>query len=282
MGDRNAAHWLIAAGALVALAGCGRREAADWRQAQATAPGAQAAAEGYAPPPRVVSILALPSGGVGLTGAAAPDAVVRLRSPDGTILEAHANADGVWNLDAPGAGSVRLFGLSQTVGDSVTQGEGYLAVLPPPVVGGMGTALLLRSGAGAQPFGEAQAAPRIVAVDVDSGGGAVVSGLAGASAPLHVVLDGAKAGEGTADAKGRFSITLSASVAPGGHVVTVQTGGQGAEARAEIAVSPPQPLTAGPYAGQRRDGGWRIDWMTPGGGVQTTYAADAPTREGIE
>jgi hypothetical protein len=37
-----------------------------------------------------------------------------------------------------------------------------------------------------------------------------------------------------------------------------------------VEVSPPLPATAGPVRSTLSAGGWRIDWMTPGGGLQTT------------
>ena len=37
-----------------------------------------------------------------------------------------------------------------------------------------------------------------------------------------------------------------------------------------IATSPAAPLVYGPVRADRTPMGWRIDWMTPGGGVQTT------------
>lgn len=269
-------HAALAVSAVVAVAGCGRHDAADWHmQAQDQKP--PPAAEGYVPPPQVVSVLRLPSGGLGLTGAAAPDASVRLRSPDGTILQSKANGDGVWTVDVPSVASVRLFGLSQAVGDSVTQGEGYLAVLPPSAAG-TGAALLLRSGAGAQAFGEPEVTPRIAAVDIDAGGGGVVSGLGSANVALRVALDGQKAGEGSADGKGRFSIALTIPVTPGSHVITVQSAQDSAQM--EFSVTPPPSFTQGPYVSQARPEGWRIDWMTPGGGAQTTFALDAAVARG--
>ena len=36
------------------------------------------------------------------------------------------------------------------------------------------------------------------------------------------------------------------------------------------------PLTAGPFLAARTASGWRIDWMTPGGGVQTTFLIAPP------
>ncbi len=43
-----------------------------------------------------------------------------------------------------------------------------------------------------------------------------------------------------------------------------------AVAAAQITVTPPAPPRDGPYRAVPEGGGWRIDWVTPGGGPQTT------------
>jgi len=37
-----------------------------------------------------------------------------------------------------------------------------------------------------------------------------------------------------------------------------------------VTLTPPAPLTLGHYRAAREKDGWRIDWMTPGGGAQAT------------
>ena len=40
--------------------------------------------------------------------------------------------------------------------------------------------------------------------------------------------------------------------------------------QASATLSPALPLAHGPFRAARSATGWRIDWLTPGGGVQTT------------
>ncbi|WP_395443792.1 hypothetical protein [Caulobacter sp. UC70_42] len=47
--------------------------------------------------------------------------------------------------------------------------------------------------------------------------------------------------------------------------------GEGGETAIAVAVSPAAPLVNGPVRADRTAAGWRVDWMTPGGGIQTTY-----------
>jgi hypothetical protein len=51
--------------------------------------------------------------------------------------------------------------------------------------------------------------------------------------------------------------------------------GEGGEQQIVLEVTPPQPPTNGPVRSTLTALGWRVDWMTPGGGVQTTQLLDA-------
>lgn len=68
-------------------------------------------------------------------------------------------------------------------------------------------------------------------------------------------------------------MALAAAIRSGEHELQIQSGAE--LAAAKVGVSAPQPMPPDvPYRGQRVDGGWRIDWLTPGGGPQTTLVLD--------
>ena len=67
---------------------------------------------------------------------------------------------------------------------------------------------------------------------------------------------------------GRFTLSLTQPLASGDH--TIQVAVEGGEYLVRVGVSPAPPLTGGPLRAERLERGWRADWMTPGGGVQTT------------
>lgn len=242
---------------LVLGAGCGRKPAPA-KDASAPAP-----AEAYAAAPLVQTVRADPAGFV-LAGAAAPGAKVRLATPEGQVNFAAADATGRWSLALPPAPQARIFGLSQTAGGRQVQAEGYL------VIGPRGKAALLRAGAGAERLDPA-GAPRIGAFDFDRDGGAVVSGTAPAKAWLSLRLDGRQAAEIRADAGGRYAFALTRMTA-GAH--TLEVVGDGFEDAARIAVTPAAPLVGGPLHSQFTQGGLRVDWLTPGGGEQSTILLD--------
>lgn len=248
------------------LAGCGQGEPAAWTAEPKSL--SLAAEAGYLAPPQVTQAALQPGGTLALSGTAAPNARVRLAAPAGQPLFADADAAGRWRaVVAPGA-PVRLFGLSMTAEDRAVQSEGYLMLTAE------GAAAQLRGGAGAAPLAEPSRAPRILAVDYDRDGGAVVSGIAAPGAGLGLRVDRTPRGETKADGRGRFSISLTEALDPGAHLLEVA--GEGGEDSLSIEASRAGSLGSGPFAGRRTPYGWRVDWTTPGGGVQTTQVFERP------
>jgi hypothetical protein len=162
---------------------------------------------------------------------------------------------------------MRLYSLSMIDGGRVVQSEGYLAVAPDLVA-------QLRAGAGATIYGAAPSGPRVTAVDYDSKGGCVVSGVATAGRTVAIRIDGADRGAVRADATGRFSLELDEPIAAGPHGIDVVAGDK--RTGVTVNVTPAGPMPAIPLRATRTDHGWRVDWTTPGGGLQTTVLF-APT-----
>ena len=245
--------------ALAALAGCGRRPAPPPEPA-AKAP---AAAE-FAASPEVLAVRRAAGGVVMVEGAAAPGALVRLGTPGGAAVSAPAGGDGRFRLALPASSEPRIFGLSARTPGRVVQAQGYV------LIGPAGKAALLRSGAGALRLDKA-AGPRLGAVDFDREGAAIVSGEAPAQAWISLKLDDRQAAEARADSRGRYAISLTRLPA-GAHSLEVV--GDGFSRAARVEVTPAPPLVAGPLHSQFTQGGLRVDWLTPGGGVQSTVLLD--------
>ena len=269
---RQVAFATVCAAGLL-LAGC-HRGASDPASAAPDQP-ASSLETGYARPPEV-NTAGRTSGAVMLSGRSDPNARIRLSAPDGNAYGATATAAGTWTLAVPIAADMREFGLSEVLGDPADansrniQGLGYFAVLP---ASGR-PAVRLRAGGGSEVIGDIEAAPQLTAVDYDSGGGAVVSGLARPGAPVRVSVDGAAPVEARPDARGWFSIALPGMLKPGAHQAVLQSAG--GTRQAGFAISPAAPISGVPCRGQRMAGGWRIDWLTPGGAAQTTLVLDDP------
>lgn len=249
---------VLGLGLVLALAACSRPGA---RQAQA---GADAPDPGYRAAPEVDGVRKAADGTVSLSGRALPSSQVRMVSPAGARFETRADGSGVWTTPLGPVSEPALYRLAQEAGGQRVEAEGLIAVLP-----GAPTVAVLRAGSGAEVAPAAcAAAVKILAVDYDVAGGAVVSGCAKAAAPVRVLVDGQAAIEGAAGPDSRFSLPLPKPLPPGRHRIQALT--SQASAETEAAVTPPTQPKDGPYEAQALDSGWRIDWITPGGGVQTT------------
>jgi hypothetical protein len=251
-------------GALALLAGCDRSSprAAARRGARRAAANESA----YHPAPAVDGVTR-EDGRVVLSGRAQPGAPVRLATPEGRLVAVVASREGRWRIVLPPSPDMRLYSLSMIDGGRIVQSEGYLAVAPDLTA-------QLRSGAGAAIYGAQAWSPRITAVDYDSKGGCVVSGVAAAGQAVTILIDGVDRGEVRADATGRFSLPLDEPIGAGPHRLDLMAGGQ--RASVSVAVTPAGAMPAIPLKAARTGYGWRVDWTTPGGGVQTTVLF-APT-----
>lgn len=242
---------------VLGLAACG--EGGAPAAAPAKAPGGQSDA-GYLAPPRVTAAR-LEGETLRLSGEAPAGARVRLATPDGQALFAEVDSKGAWRMVVPRGDQPRIFGLSAASGGRTVQSEGYLLLTPE------GEAALLRAGAAALRVGRA-GKNDIDAVDFDREGGAVVSGRAPAGAALSLHVDGRKVAEGRADAKGRYILAMTQPLEPGSRQVDVF--GDATENPVMVEATPAAALSSGPFRAAAVAAGLRVDWMTPGGGVQST------------
>jgi hypothetical protein len=136
-------------------------------------------------------------------------------------------------------------------------------------VGPHGQTALLRAGAAALRL-DRPAGSRIATVDFDSEGGALLSGWAAAGTDVAIRLDGRAAGDARADDAGRFVYALP-RLSPGPH--RVEATGVAFTDEVAFDTKPAAPLVAGPLHSQLTARGFRSDWLTPGGGVQSTILA---------
>jgi len=216
---------------------------------------------GYTAPPTVTSAEPV-AGAVRLQGTAEPGARVRLATPTGQSVEVTASGAGRWELLAAAASPGSVYGLSQRISGRVTQAEGYFLVTPD------GRCVQLRGGSGSKVIaGGPQQGP--ATFDIDREGGAVVSGRGPVNGAVSARIDGRKLGEDRIDSDGRFDIPLSGPAPPGVHGLKVF--GESIDAAVQLDMSPAPPLTTGPFRITEEPAGLRVDWITPGGGVQTTH-----------
>ncbi len=219
-------------------------------------------AKAYRATPLLLQVAFEPAGRLRLTGLAAAGAKVRLASPAGQPLYGLADSQGRWRLEVSRPTEPRLFGLAMVDQGRVVQSEGYVLITPA------GTAAQLRAGAGTLALGAHVVAPVIDAVDFDAKGGTVVSGRATPHAALDLFVDTVRQSRGHADGDGRFSLALDEPQTFAVHVLEVVDGARRAVVQPRLTVA--SPLVGSPYRATATSVGWRIDWITPGGGQQTT------------
>jgi hypothetical protein len=262
----NAKAAVLASAALaltLSLGACTRSGPFPARQAQAG--GADAPDPAYRAAPQVSAVTKAADGAVMLSGRALPSSQVRMVSLKG--LDAgpiRADGSGAWTAQLGPVSEPALYSLIEEAGGQKVEAEGLVAVLP-----GAPTVALLRAGFGAQVVQDAGQVPlKILAVDYDVAGATVVSGRTRASSPVRVVVDDQPPVDGAAGPDGRFSVTLPKPLPIGRHQLQALT--PQAQAQAQVAITPPAPPRNAPYQAQAQSFGWRVDWITPGGGAQTT------------
>lgn len=246
---------------LIGLAACGPGPDPD-RTAEAPAPDPAAAYQG---PPRPTGT-SLATGRLVLAGQARPDGRVRvIVIPDPAPIWTMADGTGAFSASLPPGAGPRLLALAMEIpvagqAARMVQAEGYVFVAPD------GRTALLRAGAGAEVLAPPDGGIQILALDFDRAGGVVISGLAPAGTGLNAQVDGISRGRAAADGQGRYSIALEPL---GGGTHRFEVAGGGRMATASLQLSPAAALSQ-PFRAEPAGAGWRIDWMTPGGGLQST------------
>jgi hypothetical protein len=240
--------------------GCNRPPA---NEAAATAQDAASAAErGYVAPPELLHVLLRPGDRLELDGSAQPGARVTLATPTGPAGSTVADASGTWRLIASTGAQARLLGLSMSNNDRVVQAKGYLFVAPD------GLAARLRAGGGSEAFNGQPGALAVTAMDYDRQFAATLSGRAASGETVRLRVDGVERGQVNADPHGRFVLPLNEPLGAGVHDFEL-AGGRG-EVPFQASIEAPASLSGAPFRAARVGAGWRIEWLTPGGGEQTT------------
>ena len=222
----------------------------------------------YASPPELKAAQRDGRDMLALSGVSRPDAMIRVVLSDGRAMGATASHAGAWSVTVPGGPVVKLYSLSEDVAGQPLRARGYIAALPAPGA----SAAILRPGAGAEALSPVGSTLAITALDYDRSGVAVASGWARPGEEVRLLLDGAEAGEDRAAANGAFAAALSQSLNGGSHVLSAQS--PSGRASAAFRAEPTAPLSRPGFIATRVQAAWRIDWMTPGGGAQTTIVFD--------
>ncbi|MGH6957601.1 MAG: hypothetical protein ACREEW_13130 [Caulobacteraceae bacterium] len=241
------------------LGACARKMAPTSQAADATPPSGE---EDYRPEPELSKAARQPGGRLELIGNADARSAVRLSSVAGAAQFTRADAHGEWRLSIAASPMPRLFGLAMSDKGRVVQAMGYLFVAPD------GTVARLRAGGGSQIVATTASVAALPALDYDNQFASVVSGRAAPGQTVSLAVDGVQRGQAAAGVSGRFVLPLNQPLTAGPHEFDLATAG--GETRLAADVDAPAKLGRALFAASRTPAGWRVDWVTPGGGEQTT------------
>jgi hypothetical protein len=225
----------------------------------------EGAVEPYLSPPRPDHVQRGASGLL-LSGTGPPRSKARLATPQGQSITGNVDKQGRWAMALGPASVPQVFGLSVALDDRTVQAEGYVLATPS------GQVALLRAG-GASMRIDRPPGFGFRLIDFDRGGGMAVSAAVAPGATVILRLDGRQVAQGRADATGLYVVDLPAAgapsaIAPGLH--RLQMYGDGFSDNITLQLVAAAPLVQGPMRSQLTGAGLRVDWMTPGGGVQST------------
>ena len=193
---------------------------------------------------------------------------VRLATPAGEALFAPADGHGHWAIALPPAAAARIFGLSVdrlAATAQQAQAEGYILVTRTGRAGRAAAG----PGAGALRI-DRPARPGLRAIDFDRGGGLQVSASVPSGATVILRLDGRQVAEARADVNGHYEASRGSPTPIRWARTRCRSRATGFSDEAVVQVTPGPPLAEGPLRSQLTPAGLRVDWMTPGGGEQST------------
>ncbi len=223
---------------------------------------AELRAAGYTGAPVITAVSQPSAGTVVVSGQALPDGRVRFLYGQDRAVGVTADSQGRFSAELPVSGAGGLYDLSMEDSGALLHAEGRLFV----PAGQPARAVLLRPGAPAQPI----AAPNlgITVVDYDSAGALGVVGRVAPHAGVNLVVEGEVRAQPISDPNGMYSaVTQIPPPTDATAMVAVSAEAAGAQWKRAVPVSRP---AADQDAVTAIDGGWRVDWRMPGGGIQTT------------
>lgn len=187
-------------------------------QTQRPAAGAE---EDYTSPS--FDIVRVDRGGITVAaGRAAPGAMVSLMREDEVIAETRADSNGEWviTLTEPLPPGAAEFSLVATGEDGVAVQSEQTVVIAVPETGETPLVMLGEPGEASRilqgPLAEAGAGQlHLRSVDYGAGGGIIFSGGAAPDSTVRILANGAELGQAEVNGDGQWSLTVSASLAPG-------------------------------------------------------------------
>jgi hypothetical protein len=216
---------------------------------------------GYIRAPEILKVTIGGNGVVKISGVARPDGRVRLTSRQGQAFGVTANTRGEFEAELPNDVNGNLYDLSMEDSGRLMKAEGRLFV----PTGQPERAVFMRSGYPSLPL--SPHAPLLAVVDYDGLGGVAVAGRTKAGAVVALGVNGADVARVKADEAGLYSAILPLRQSLVGQAVMLTAQSEGAvDARTvELQAEPGEMDSIQPT-----EAAWKVHWLLPGGGSQTT------------
>ena len=216
---------------------------------------------GYTPAPQITGVQQNGPNGFVITGQADPDGRVRFLYGQQRAIGVTADSKGRFRAELPAGQMGGLYDLSIEDTGRLLHAEGRLFVPPMHPT----KAVLMRTGSPSQSlFNQSEA---LAVMDYDGAGAVAFSGRVAPRTQVNFILNGEIRARVTSDDKGFYSATGQMN-APGSAPAVIGLGLQAGAIQATHQVPVSLPATADQVTPQ--GDGWRVDWVVPGGGIQTT------------
>lgn len=215
---------------------------------------------GYSPTPVITSVTSEASDSLLISGQARPDGRVRFLYGQQRAVGVTADSKGHFVAELPVNPQGSVFDVSMEDSGRLMHAEGRLFVPP----GQPSKAVMMRPGSPSLPVA---ATPGIFAVDYDAAGALAIAGRVAPKTHVRLTIDGVGI-DRTSDAGGYFTAVMQIA-APGDSAMpialSVDAGGSVWQRNVTVTRAAAGSDQVTPIAE-----GWRVDWVLPGGGMQTT------------
>ena len=223
-------------------------------------PDAYMHAQGYASAPQITSVAAGAAGMIAITGKALPGARVRIQYDGGHNAGITADSRGGYRADLPLPAQGALYDISTEDSGRQMPAEGRLFVPSSAPA----KAVILRAGLPGRMLGDETES--LAVMDFDGGGALVLSGKVAPKTEVTLDVDNQGTASVVSDARGGYYLQVKVSPPAEGTTMSLSLVAGGVNVRKVLPF-------ANAASGDRItpvDGGWRVDWAVPGGGMQTT------------
>lgn len=218
---------------------------------------------GYARAPVITGVSQSDPGTFVIAGLASQDGRVRVVYQGSRAVGVTADSKGRFRAEVPATAAGGIYDLSMDDSGRPMHADGRLFI----PAGHPEKAVLLRSGSPSLPLVNASA---VAVVDIGGNGGAAVSGRIAQTMAVTLKVGDDVRGQAKSDAKGDYSVTTRIERPTPTPVMwdfTLDAGG--VSVAKSLSVSLPDAAAGDKVTPV--DGGWRVDWVLPGGGVQSSF-----------